>query len=215
MTRQSEVNAWTWEHGLQKGSRVLQKAQKDNQENERTANPENSKDRHYGAIHHRITGVSEGNRNSTKTGFHSHPGILGTPFLLTTMEHTGQLGLNLATTTYHCDPQLVRSPMLPTLHQKTTGSLLWSRFFIGCQSGKYTHALLPKPPQTQSLVSWESNANGSARKFHPDQPVQPRQARLPVGSISRLDYTGSGLFVPAESPDSLCHFSDSFLVIRG
>ncbi|OWM74319.1 hypothetical protein CDL15_Pgr013223 [Punica granatum] len=60
MTRQSEVNAWTWEHGLQKGSRVLQKAQKDNQENERTANPENSKDRHYGAIHHRITGVSEG-----------------------------------------------------------------------------------------------------------------------------------------------------------
>ncbi|PKI42447.1 hypothetical protein CRG98_037162 [Punica granatum] len=47
------------------------------------------------------------------------------------------------------------------------------------------------------------------------QPIQPRQAGLPVGSASRPDCTGSGLFVPAESPDSLCHFSDSFLVFRG
>ncbi|PKI49412.1 hypothetical protein CRG98_030197 [Punica granatum] len=79
---------------------------------------------------------------------------------------------------------------------------------------KSTHALLPKPPQAQSLVSWESNATDPARKFHPDQPVQPRQAGLPVGSASRPDCTGSGLFVPAESPVSLCHFSDSFLVFR-
>ncbi|PKI70477.1 hypothetical protein CRG98_009147, partial [Punica granatum] len=31
MTRQSEANSRTWEHGLQKGSMVLQKAQKGNQ----------------------------------------------------------------------------------------------------------------------------------------------------------------------------------------
>ncbi|PKI58160.1 hypothetical protein CRG98_021448 [Punica granatum] len=82
-------------------------------------------------------------------------------------------------------------------------------------TGKSTHALLPKPPQARSLVSWESNATGPARKFHPDQLVQPRQARLPVGSASRPDCTDSGLFFPAEPPDSLCHFSDSFLVFRG
>ncbi|PKI54257.1 hypothetical protein CRG98_025351 [Punica granatum] len=34
--------------------------------------------------------------------------------------------------------------------------------------------------RARSLVSWKSNATGPARKFHPDQPVQPRQARLPV-----------------------------------
>ncbi|PKI65513.1 hypothetical protein CRG98_014094 [Punica granatum] len=67
----------------------------------------------------------------------------------------------------------------------------------------------------RSLVSWESNGTGPVRKFHSDQPVQPRQARLPIGSASRPDCTGSGLFVPAESPDSLCHFPDSFLVFRG
>ncbi|PKI59710.1 hypothetical protein CRG98_019886 [Punica granatum] len=78
--------------------------------------------------------------------------------------------------------------------------------------GKSTCALLPKSPQARSLVSWQSNATGSARKFLPDQPVQPRQAELPVGSASRPDCTDSGLFVPAESPDSLCHFSDSFLL---
>ncbi|PKI49527.1 hypothetical protein CRG98_030064 [Punica granatum] len=44
---------------------------------------------------------------------------------------------------------------------------------------------------------------------------RPRQAGLPVGSASRPDCTDSGLFVPAESHDSLCHFSDSFLVFRG
>ncbi|PKI66347.1 hypothetical protein CRG98_013249 [Punica granatum] len=82
-------------------------------------------------------------------------------------------------------------------------------------TGTSTHALLPKPPQARPLVSWESNETGPVQKFHPDQPVQPRQARLPVGSASRPDCTGSGLFVPAESPDSLCHFSDSFLVFRG
>ncbi|PKI78382.1 hypothetical protein CRG98_001203 [Punica granatum] len=59
MTRQSEANARTWEHGLQKGSRVLQKAKKGNQENERTTNPENIKGRHCGTIHHRIIEVSE------------------------------------------------------------------------------------------------------------------------------------------------------------
>ncbi|PKI65919.1 hypothetical protein CRG98_013690 [Punica granatum] len=82
-------------------------------------------------------------------------------------------------------------------------------------TGISTHALLPKPPQARCLISWESNAIGVARKLHPDQPVQPRQAGLPVGSASRPDCTGSGLFVPAESLDSLCHFSDSFLVFRG
>ncbi|PKI58626.1 hypothetical protein CRG98_020981 [Punica granatum] len=38
--------------------------------------------------------------------------------------------------------------------------------------------------RTRSLVSWESNATGPARKFHPDQPVQPRQTGLPVGSTA-------------------------------
>ncbi|PKI65877.1 hypothetical protein CRG98_013729, partial [Punica granatum] len=78
-------------------------------------------------------------------------------------------------------------------------------------AGKSTRALLPKPPQTRSLVSWESNVTGPARKYYPYQPVHPRQARLPVGSASRPDCTNSGLFLPAESPDSLCHFSDYFL----
>ncbi|PKI58374.1 hypothetical protein CRG98_021249 [Punica granatum] len=126
--------------------------------------------------------------------------------------------------------------MPPTLQQNTTGSLRDSHFILTCPVGsvppsrfcflltnptlfsifrKSTNALLPKPPQARSLVSWESNATGPAQKFHPDQSVQPRQARLPVGSISRPDCTGSGLFVPAESPDLLCHFSNSFLVFRG
>ncbi|PKI57119.1 hypothetical protein CRG98_022490 [Punica granatum] len=39
---------------------ITRKAQKGNQENERTANPENSKVRHCGTIHHRITGASKG-----------------------------------------------------------------------------------------------------------------------------------------------------------
>ncbi|PKI50071.1 hypothetical protein CRG98_029540 [Punica granatum] len=63
-----------------------------------------------------------------------------------------------------------------------TGSVFFTGlFFI---SGKSTRALRPKPPQTRSLVSWESNATGPARKFHLDQPVQLRQARLPVGSVA-------------------------------
>ncbi|PKI62216.1 hypothetical protein CRG98_017398 [Punica granatum] len=36
----------------------------------------------------------------------------------------------------------------------------------------------------RSLVSWESNATGPTRKFHPDQPVQSRQAGLPVESVA-------------------------------
>ncbi|OWM77976.1 hypothetical protein CDL15_Pgr018545 [Punica granatum] len=51
-----------WPSGSQhKDSRPkLREAQKANQENERTANPENSRCGHCGTIHHRIIGASEG-----------------------------------------------------------------------------------------------------------------------------------------------------------
>ncbi|PKI59455.1 hypothetical protein CRG98_020145 [Punica granatum] len=95
--------------------------------------------------------------------------------------------------------------MPPILHQNTTGSLRDSHFFPTCPVGpvppsrfsfllanptlflisrKSTCPILPNPLQMRSLVSWESNATGPARKFHPDQPVQPRQAGLPVGSAA-------------------------------
>ncbi|PKI57834.1 hypothetical protein CRG98_021780 [Punica granatum] len=46
------------------GARIMEEKQESlekhrNQENERTANPKNSRGRHCGTIHHRITGASE------------------------------------------------------------------------------------------------------------------------------------------------------------
>ncbi|PKI60433.1 hypothetical protein CRG98_019174 [Punica granatum] len=86
----------------------------------------------------------------------------------------------------------------PILHQKTTGSLLWNHFFIGCQSGVILGQL-------------------GVQRNRPCAKRPPRSTGTTPTSrtASRPDCTDPGLLLPAESPDSLCHFSDSFLVFRG
>ncbi|PKI50887.1 hypothetical protein CRG98_028715 [Punica granatum] len=59
MTRQSEANARTWEHGLQKRSKVLQKGSEGQSKWKINNEPQNSRSRHFGTIHHRITEASE------------------------------------------------------------------------------------------------------------------------------------------------------------
>ncbi|PKI74107.1 hypothetical protein CRG98_005486 [Punica granatum] len=64
------------------------------------------------------------------------------------------------------DSQSVRSPMPPILRQKTTGSLLWSRFFIGCESVR---------SPTQLALSEKATP---INRYSPDKP--DCQSGLPV-----------------------------------
>ncbi|PKI59352.1 hypothetical protein CRG98_020256 [Punica granatum] len=60
MARQSEANARTWEHGLQKRSKVPPKGSEGQSKGEINNDPRNNRIWPCGTIHRRITGASKG-----------------------------------------------------------------------------------------------------------------------------------------------------------
>ncbi|PKI61892.1 hypothetical protein CRG98_017721 [Punica granatum] len=136
------------------------------------------------------------------------------------------IGMQSSRNLHRRDPNLVRSPMPPILHQKTTGSLLWNRFFIGCrsetlvlQSSRNHHRRDPQSvrspmplilhQKTTGSLLWSRFFIGCQSVRSPTQPALAEKA-TPINRYSpNKPDCQSGLPVDPTAPIRVCSFQPS------